>query len=62
MRRQITHRREGTSRRWSMVLAVAATGTVLALGACNTMEGVGEDMQAAGGGLESEAEEAQQPR
>ncbi len=52
-------RSESTSRRWSMTLAVAATSAVLALGACNTMEGIGEDTQAAGAGLEREAKDAQ---
>lgn len=46
------------ARRWSKALMVATTGAVLALGACNTMEGVGQDMQAAGQGLENEAEDA----
>lgn len=49
---------DSKSRRWSMTLAVAATSAVLALGACNTMEGAGQDMQAAGAGLEREADEA----
>lgn len=45
-------------RRWTRALMAAAAGAVLALGACNTMEGVGQDMQAAGQGLENEAEDA----
>lgn len=31
--------------------------TLLALGACNTMEGVGKDVEAAGDALEDSAEE-----
>jgi len=33
----------------------------LALGACNTMRGVGEDVQAGGQAIEGTAERAQQP-
>ncbi|KJS43340.1 MAG: hypothetical protein VR70_02815 [Rhodospirillaceae bacterium BRH_c57] len=58
MRTPNSHQSESKSRRWSMTLAVAATSAVLALGACNTMEGAGEDMQAAGAGLEREAKDA----
>ncbi|MFA7430780.1 MAG: entericidin A/B family lipoprotein [Rhodospirillaceae bacterium] len=46
------------SRRWPVALAVVATSAVLALGACNTMEGAGQDMQAAGAGLERESKDA----
>lgn len=52
------HTPDRTPRRWTTVLLIAATGAVLALGACNTMEGVGQDMQAAGQGLENKAEES----
>lgn len=37
-------------------LAVAL-GSVLVLGGCNMMEGLGEDVQSAGQGLEEEADE-----
>jgi predicted small secreted protein len=38
------------------LLALALTGALL--GACNTMEGLGRDVQAAGRGLESMSENA----
>lgn len=40
------------------LLAVALLGSAFLLGACNTMEGLGQDMQAGGENLEEEAEEA----
>lgn len=47
-------------RRRSALLGAAALAAAAALGlsACNTMEGAGQDLQAAGEGLEREAEEA----
>lgn len=46
----------------TMTKRVTATtlllGAMLLLAACNTMEGMGEDMQSAGSGLEKEAQEA----
>ncbi len=42
----------------SLTLLLLAT---LALGACNTMRGVGEDVQAGGQAIEGTAERAQQP-
>ncbi|HEV7368784.1 entericidin A/B family lipoprotein [Arenibaculum sp.] len=41
------------------LLAVALLGSTFFLGACNTMEGLGQDMQAGGESLEEEAEEAE---
>lgn len=42
----------------SPIAAVAALFGAGMLGACNTVEGVGEDVEAAGSALEREAEEA----
>lgn len=45
------------ARRTLLPLLLVLGGT-FALGACNTMEGLGRDTQAAGQALEEEAEEA----
>jgi len=42
----------------SPLLAIAALMGVVSLGACNTVEGVGEDVQAAGAAVDEAAEEA----
>jgi len=41
------------------LLAATMIASVLALSACNTMSGIGEDTQAAGRALENTAEDAQ---
>jgi len=41
----------------AVVIALALAGT-LALGACNTMEGVGQDVQSGGSALEDTARDA----
>ena len=41
----------------SPLIAVAAIVAAASLGACNTMEGVGEDVEAAGQEIEETAEE-----
>lgn len=56
--RSRTDKHAPKSRRWSRLLAVATAGIALTLGACNTMEGMGRDMQSAGQGLENEAQDA----
>ena len=43
---------------WSLPLAMLMLVSVLAVSACNTMEGAGEDLQSAGGALEDKAEDA----
>jgi predicted small secreted protein len=40
-----------------LLLLIAVLGLPLVLGACNTMEGIGKDVGAAGQKLEKEAEE-----
>lgn len=42
----------------SPLLAIAALMGIASLGACNTVQGVGEDVQAAGAAVEEAAEEA----
>lgn len=42
----------------TLLLALMLGVAGVSLGACNTMEGMGEDMQSAGGALEEEANEA----
>jgi predicted small secreted protein len=42
----------------TLVLVVVLGASGLALAACHTMEGVGEDMQSAGRNLEKEAQDA----
>lgn len=42
----------------SPLLAIAAFMGVVSLGACNTVEGVGEDVTAAGAAVDEAAEEA----
>jgi predicted small secreted protein len=44
-------------KRTSPLIALAAIVGVSALGACNTMEGVGQDVQSAGEAIEDTAEE-----
>lgn len=46
-----------TRRFTSPLIALAALAGAAALGACNTMEGVGEDVQSAGEAIEDTAEE-----
>jgi predicted small secreted protein len=41
------------------LLAIALLGSAFLLGACNTMEGLGQDLQAGGESIEEEAEDAQ---
>lgn len=41
-----------------LILATMLGVTGVSLAACNTMEGVGEDVEAAGSSLEEEAEDA----
>lgn len=41
----------------SPLLAMAAIMAVVSLGACNTVQGVGEDVQATGQAIEETAEE-----
>jgi len=41
----------------SPLIAVAAIAGVLSLGACNTVQGAGEDLQQAGDHVEERAEE-----
>lgn len=40
-------------------IAALASAAMLALAACNTIEGIGEDLQAAGRAIDKEAEEHQ---
>jgi entericidin B len=40
-----------------MLFTVLVTAYVMVLSGCNTMEGIGEDMEAAGEGIEKKAEE-----
>lgn len=41
------------------LIALAAIGTMPLLGACNTTEGVGEDIEATGAAIDEAAEDAQ---
>lgn len=41
-----------------LLLAAGLVGMMLGLAGCNTMEGLGKDIQSAGRALEGEAEEA----
>jgi predicted small secreted protein len=41
----------------ALIAMFAGASFLLALGACNTMEGAGKDVKAAGGKVESEAKE-----
>lgn len=41
----------------SIVLALVLAGGAATLGGCNTMEGLGQDMEAAGEEIQEEAEE-----
>jgi entericidin B len=41
----------------ALIAMFAGVSFLLALGACNTMEGAGKDVKAAGGKVESEAKE-----
>ncbi|GAA0588667.1 entericidin A/B family lipoprotein [Caenispirillum bisanense] len=43
----------------ALLLSLALSVGTIGLAACNTVEGFGEDMQAAGEGIENEAQEAQ---
>lgn len=47
-------------REWAMLLmsVAAALATTVSLAACNTTEGAGEDIEAAGEAIEEEAEDA----
>jgi entericidin B len=45
----------------SRFLVLAALASALAVSACNTMEGVGQDTQAAGKALENKAQDAKSP-
>jgi len=40
---------------WKTVLSIAALLAAICLAGCNTMEGVGEDVEAAGSGIEEAA-------
>lgn len=54
-------RSDGTElRQWAVLLmaAGAALATAVSLAACNTTEGAGEDMEAAGESVQEEADDA----
>jgi entericidin B len=42
-----------------LLMSVLLLGALLALGACNTMEGAGEDIEAAGDSMSDSAEDVQ---
>ncbi len=43
------------------VLLAASTSALIALGACNTIEGAGQDLSIAGQSLQQESQQAQNP-
>jgi predicted small secreted protein len=49
------------SRKITLPLFAILIGASAFLAACNTVEGVGQDVQAAGQGIEQSSEEAQNP-